>query len=419
MIANLKKKLFLTTHSKVIIVEITDLNDDDNTVYNIKGLKLQYTSKQITITDKFQGDSIQFFSDWVTSDSHKSTPILLIIDGDKTLNKIIEENSSDSTIILNQIIPKGSVDDFVVQKHNFEQNIFVSICRNSYLEEIISKFFFIDSRLINLSIGPFALFENYKSIGWKTENGNYNISTSYFHFSFSENSLIGYDTVKNEAYNNLSIHFGTEKISSDYSLTLSEGISFLLDPLSINQVNYPKIKKQKDELVFNIYSKFLAIAFSGVLFLILVTSTVLYTVYSDKYNHELELNNANLAALSSIKANNENKIRQDEVTQNYGIANGGRVAYFADQITRTIPEDIYLNRLDIFPIKHNGIDIDEVIDNNKIVINGNCYSSSAVVEWANKLRRYDWVNNAIISRYQQENIDKLGSFSIEIIKTEN
>lgn len=417
MIQHLKKKLLSSACRKVIIIEITEFNDNDDAIFNIKASYLQHTNKQILVTENFQSSDIQQLSKWIITNDKKSIPVLLVIDGNKVLNKLISGNSTDSSELLNRIIPSATTNDFLIQKYLSEHNdMFVSICRINYVEDIINKLSFLESRIINLSIGPFALFEHYKSICPKTVHDGYHITTDYFQLVFSENSLVRYNTIDNRMNNTSAIHFGTEKISSDYALAISEGISFFIDPLSTQEISYEKTINRKRELAFKVYSKFSAIIFSAVLFLLLGTSAIFYTIYSSRYNYQLELKNEYQSILASIKTSNENQIKQNEVIQNYGITQGGRVAYFADQITRTTPNDIYINKLNIFPINRSGIDIDETIENNRIVISGNSYSSADVVDWVNNLKKYDWVSSITISQYKQDNIEQIGSFSIEIIK---
>lgn len=412
--------LLLRKIKRVLAIEIIELRNTDSTSVLLNALLIQRNKTTINIIDKIRLSNIIQLQNWIEKNNYNNQPILLLINGDKILHRLIDEQAhSNKELLLKELIPNGSLNDFYLQEYKFDSGqAFISIARINYIDGILSQLNSIENNIINISIGPLPLFLTYKLILKQNTQQLYQADINNYHFAFTENGIAEYSIsdYTNEIYNQSYLNFVNEEISSDHLLAYSSGISFLLSPLSEVNIPHTNAITNKNELYFNILSKNIIAGSLAVLFIILLVSSIFYSLYSNKFDNTEQLLSSYQTQLLIHRTELEIRNKENEVLQNYGLVNKGNIAYYADQITKTLPNGIYLNKLEIFPPKSNTEDAAEIIETNRIIINGNCFSSSDIVDWSNQLKEYQWIDKLTINHYKQEDINKLGSFCIEIIK---
>lgn len=342
-------------------------------------------------------------------------PLIISITGKGIINKKMDAASIDSNkILLNKVLPNANEAEFCIQKTLIDdKNIFVSVIRNSLLDEILNEFktLGIDS-IQECYLGPFAInnclpFIDERLNNIQLKNYRLGIKNGLIQDLNQDDTLtsestikIGDDTIQLEQL----ISFATA--FSHFRNTLNSGItnSVLLEELKSNF-------KEKRKFVSRTWGMLLSF------FFILLINYFVFNNYWTKNNEissRLEINKSSLNRLDTLK----NELQQKKMfMQQNGLMENSLTSFYADKLAESLPNSISWTNLEIHPVKKKeaNAESDLVQFENKIIrISGNCQYSLDLNDWMKHLKNFLWIDKLELLNYKQDNANDKGAFLLEI-----
>jgi hypothetical protein len=112
---------------------------------------------------------------------------------------------------------------------------------------------------------------------------------------------------------------------------------------------------------------------------------------------ELTLNNDNLSLLEKLK---QERIRKELLVDNAGVYQKHFLTFYLDKIGGTIPAQIDLQELYLFPLKEALKEKRKVVfEKQTMHLVGTTPSSELLEEWMNKLNRFSWIKSVQLVNY--------------------
>ncbi len=338
-------------------------------------------------------------------------PVILNISGKGIIHRKIKNEELTEEETLQKVFPNASVDDFYVQQMRLDDKyLYLSVIRKKTLHEIIDLFKSHHLHILNIFLGPFAVSHIIPFIDQSQEE----IVLQDMKLSTNEQNIIDFQATENDTISTR-YSIGSDQVPALLLKAFSAAFSYFLDEVSVNALNIPSLKNEKEEFT---YKQIFIKAGWGVLiilFALLLGNYMVFTHYKKKQAHlssELGRNKATLSKLESLQ--NELERKKQFITDK-NILGKTKLSFFADRIAHTIPREIALDRLALNPLankvkEHESIDI----INNTITINGTTRNSTMLNQWIEKLKTFTWITQLDIINYKQETLHSTGEFAIEI-----
>ncbi len=401
----------------LIVIEVAELRNAPCT-HQFFGLCLVKRKATVSIVADFRDYDLNILLDWLAY--RKEVPVALIISSDKIIHKVIHpENAPGHTEIIKDTLPGGNADEFYSQKFNLNpEQLFVSIIRKTSLEAVVNQLGEeIKSRLINISIGPWPALFTYPVIHQEQQESS--LAFLNYHFLLSNDKLLDFKIDSFQPYedhgNKLTI--GGDQLEECLLISYSVALYLITNPTDPVGINRMETERLFDEFSFRKQSRKLILHAGALLCGILISSNALFTIYdmrlySLQQSNELSMQKQNIR---SRKLEDIKKIK--EVLEMNGWHRDSKLSYYADQLTATLPEDIYLNKLEIHPKKTNSFSSPEhPFDGEMIFVKGNCFSNRELNDWVVSLKSLLWVRKVIIKEYEYAENENMGSFQIILLK---
>src|SRR5690606_34551606 len=110
---------------------------------------LKKSKKELHIDTVFECNTIEDLSELIPKNSHA----FLVLNNDNVLTKKVENRQRETIKLVHQAFPNINSNDFMYEVLIQNDVHFVSICRKSYIEEIIESYKRKKIAIINLSLG--------------------------------------------------------------------------------------------------------------------------------------------------------------------------------------------------------------------------------------------------------------------------
>lgn len=407
---------------QLIVIEIVESKQADvtSTCYNL--VYLSRNKKEISLDDKLISVNEQELTKWIELNTDVQTPILLVFNSYKVLYKIINNDSnSDFNSIVKENFPSINTTDFWGQSQitdTDKQIAILCIARiNAILPYLENQKTYNNNNIIYCTLGPSHILQYYKTLFNPDKDGIYRINFRNFNFHISDKEIIEYNVSNdfNTPINEIG-SIGNNNIPSSLLIAYAYGLSFFVDPVNVNGIRSTVIDNNKNEFFFKKTFKIMLYGVLTILFLLLFTSSIVYTIYQDKYNllqqaFEQDKSNAEIFKIQKQEFDNRNNILEKN-----GLAHNYKVTYVADNITKTLPNNIFLKKVSFYPEKKKVFDDENQFDTNTIVVTGTCYSGADLETWIEILKKLKWIDKIGIKEFRQIKSDDLFDFTLEIIK---
>jgi Tfp pilus assembly protein PilN len=334
-------------------------------------------------------------------------PVYLVVDGKGVLLKNIKAEPDIS--LIKQIIPTAGENEFITDAYAGEGTTHVALARKELIDEITTELEKVEIRVICLALGPFRvvnLIKYFDNVPDEIRFGN-----NYLLFNKPDQVISVYEKTESSFAGKLIID--SREVESNWLPALSVGLEYYIEEDS--ECKYQNILENKKEYLSGILFKKAGAALLVAVFLVLLINAAFYMHYSDKkqYLENRLMGNQNLKSkLDSLQKELDWK---EKFMVESGMMNSSRMAFYADRLASTVPDDIVLEKLDINPItgrirNHKEINLRPDI----IVIEGYTKSSFNLNNWINTLKELKWVNKVEILNYLQEDDSRTGFFSVEL-----
>ncbi|WP_299112266.1 hypothetical protein [uncultured Winogradskyella sp.] len=353
------------------------------------GVTLKKTKQQLDINTSFEAENLETLKEHVP----KGAPLSLVINTNSVLTKWVEGNSNESLKLVHMAFPNIKVEDFYYETISQGKNHFVSICRKTYVEDLLNSylsqgFVIIDFTLGNLISTTLVPFIDIESI--KTSNASIIIKDKNItKISFDETHFeSGYDinglNVKNTAL-----------------LSFASALNLIVK----SQIIQSSFDDKKNELgtIYNqkrFASQFLKMGLS-VLFAILLINFLFFNHYYNEVNTLKETAQVIETSKTKMINLNENVKKTEKMVNDVLKSSSSKSSFYVNAIITDLPEHILLKELNFQPLVKK-IKDNKAIENNKntIVMSGQTYKRIFFSEWISQLEAKSWINSVSILSFE-------------------
>ncbi|WP_298537775.1 hypothetical protein [uncultured Algibacter sp.] len=389
-------KSYLLYGNKFCGIEHTTVNNSE--AINVTLLKK--TKKEVGIQTTRTSKTVKELNELLPKKQH----VFLIVNNDQVLSKIIKNESSTEFNLVNKAFPNINISEFYYEILKQGDTSFISVCRKSYLNELIEIYTKNDLSVIKFSLGNLAItsvvhFSQNDQIS--TSNSNITISNSMI-----ENILLS-DSNMDTVY-----EINGLNVQSPYMLSFSGALSSILKThqtksnfLDFEHTLFDTYKHT------HFFSQFLKIGLASILGILLL-NFLFFNFYFEKVTALSQTCQINQTAKANIINLSEAVSKSKKTTDDMLRSNTSKSSYFISSIIASLPESILLSELIYQPlIKSIKPNKPILLNNNTIHITGESNNSDLYSDWINTLESMDWIHAVKVTDYSDSKT-KTSHFSL-------
>lgn len=349
---------------------------------------LKKTKKELNIDNIYQFNSIEHLSESIPKNTHA----FLILNNENVLTKKVENGQKEAVKLVHQAFPNININDFMYEVLVQNDVHFVSICRRSYIKEVIKSYESKRIYILNLSLGNLIIANITDFIDEKI------ISTANAEIEISNNEISRIESSQTMDDTNYGLN-GLE-VNSKSILTLSAALVSALD----NHKSITNFEPEKRQLttayghtVF--FRKFLAFALIFV-FTALIMNFLAFNHYFNKSNTLEQSAQVNQNIKTQVAELNEKVSKSQKMVGDLLNNNNSKSSYFINEIVKNLPTSVQLKELNYQPLLKR-IKAEEAIKNEEDVIHvsGESTDSNIFSDWIALLEKKKWLSKVEVTDY--------------------
>lgn len=367
----------------------------------IEAILLHKKKSVLEISDEFNESSVESLAQKLPKKQHA----FLVVNNNEVLSKHIQNSVKDSNQLLYNAFPSISKNDFYFEIHTTQNNHLVSICRKSYIDQLIETYREYGVQIVDFSLGNSltAMVNNF------IENDSYYTSNASITKAQETQGTIEFtDYIPKQSYDINGLAIENRKL-----LSFAGALSYILKS-DTTESNFETESKNllqtfKEQRFF---SQFFMFGLGFILLLLLVNFFV-FNSYFEEVEIMKETSQVNVMQkdkLLNLKAATDEKQKTvDDILKNAT----SRSSYYIDKIALSLPKTIQLRSLNYQPItKRIKKGKPVLLQENTILISGISMDSDLFSNWIAVLEDFNWVTSAtvVINGNAKKNTD----FSVTI-----
>ncbi|WP_142785712.1 hypothetical protein [Changchengzhania lutea] len=366
---------------------------------------LKKAKKEVIIDDLFSSKSIGNLSKKLSKKQHA----FLVINNEHVLTKSLDNESLESIKLVNKAFPNINMTEFYYEVIQQDTRPFISICRKSFVDELIKKYTDLGISIVNLSFGNSVISSvaSYLKVDTiSTSNASITVKNKVIE------TIVLDETIKEEQYN-----INGLDSSNTYLLSLSAALSSILN----NYKSTTNFQEKKAILInsfkqIRFYSLFLKMGLVFILSVLLV-NFLFFNFYYNGVNQLNETSQLNQTTKSKIITLNEKVSNAQKMTDDMLKSSVSKSSFYVNAIIGSLPESILLSEINYQPILKN-IKKDKAIalNQNTIMVSGTSINSVSYSQWISVLETMNWINKVEVETYSDsKTTTSLFSLKISIL----
>lgn len=321
----------------------------------------------------------------------KKQHLFLIVNNEQVLTKSIN-GKLESQKAVHTAFPNLNSSEFYYESYSNESNTFVSICRRSYVDEMIEKYERASLNIIGFSLGNLIgtqLLSFIDDVELHTSNAILSIKNKVLiDIRKTEEGFQKIYTINDLEVNNNSV-LGLGGILSYYTGQTITQKSFV-DKASELQNKFTQIRTFDLGLKVGL----------GFIFILLLFNFLIFSNFRDKINiinSEIEINESYKVNLLSLK---EEVVKKKKIVDEITSSETSKVSLFLDKIGASIPNTILLTHLNYQPLTKNIKKEKEIqYQQQQILIKGKSTNGTVFSKWAASLEQEKWIKSITLMNY--------------------
>lgn len=355
---------------------------EKETVFHV--LRLRKRKSTITIIEQQSINGI----DALLEKLQKDLPLILAFTGKKIINKSLDIEPN----YLEKIIFNKDPNDFYIYEYNKSSKTLVSLIRKEDLDGFINVFLQKGYAVLDFSIGPFILESLFPLL-----KDPKIIQTREFDYDLTNTILSINDVAETEEIPEIQI--GDEIIYNTHIIGFASFLVFL-NPKNVIKNYQADIDAYSESFsfrrAFSVMGKLILMVF----LILLSASYIVKAVYSQKSSEIQQETMANVEVLDQIAALKKDLEYKASIISNSSLGNKYAVSFYIAKIAEGLPENILLEKLEVFPAKKPINPNEKIhIEPNVIEIEGITPSNSSVAQWVELLSGYEWITKVEVLSY--------------------
>ncbi len=380
------------------IISLSVLRDDKNDIYN--GFEVRFRKSEIEILKHYKNI---IGTKEIIKKIGKSRPILLHFEGKGILNrKVKSEPEYRRKVIIN-----GNIDDFYFTDYVEETEIYTSVVRQSFLEDILFEFQENQIMVVGIASGPFILMAIHQYL-----NEDHLISARHI-ISVKKRHIVDFRTSDTDI--DKTYRIGKEVISKNGILALSQAAVFfqpssaIILPEKSKQIAFNTLESEQ-KVLFQQFGLGLMI-----FFLLALLGNYLYLQHLNKVHQTNVFQLAeHTETFDQINKLEEEKTRKETLLRKSGVLTKKFVSFYIATISNSVPKEITFTEFVVRPTKEEIKEKYKIeVDNQLLTIKGITKSSHYLSDWLMKIKTFDWIRKIEIEEY--EYTEGYGEFYLKII----
>lgn len=350
---------------------------------------LKKTRKELDTKTTFNTKTIDEFAEKLS----RKHPISLIINNAHVLSKqIIAEQAKEDQLVY-KAFPNIKLIDFHYEIVTHNKSHFISICRRSYIKELLNTYKKHGLPIINLSLG-----NNIVSTlpDFLTTN---ELVTSNAKITFEDNQLNTIEKVNEEK--TLSYNINGLLVDSISTLSFSGALQPSLknfNPTTNFDTLKNDLKSNHNQLrFFNLFLRF------GLVF-ILTTLLINFFVFNHYFSEVSSLqqtSQVNLTSKEKVLQLTERVNKSQKMVDDMLKGGQSKSAFYLNAMIKTLPGSILLSEFNYQPVKKT-IKFNKPIESNlnTIIVSGSSSNSEDFSKWLLSIETLKWVGDVDILNYE-------------------
>ncbi|AUC77573.1 hypothetical protein [Olleya sp. Bg11-27] len=365
----------------------------------------------ILIQSKKEIDIESFFETYTVEEAcqkiKKKQHVSLVINNDKVISKQIESEQKTPLKLIQKAFPNININDFFYEVLSEENIHFVSLCRKSYVQEIIDAYKKLNIFIISVSMG----------------NSSISVIKSFIDSNvvYTSNSkiLIENDMItkieKNNYLEDNNYNINGLTVSGIGLLSFSAALNTLLK-VNITKTNLDAIKTTllSDFKQIRFFQQFLK--FAGLFLLLgLLINFLMFNYYFNKVNELTQVSEINNSTKAKIIKLNASVSKKQKMVEDLLKSNGSKSSFYVNVIIHSLPKSILLSEFNYQPLLKRVKSEKQIeINKNSITIFGVSNDSEIFSIWINQLEQQNWIEKIDIIAYGLS-ASNTSDFKIKII----
>jgi len=383
----MKKRVlsYLTYGNHFYSVEQTQVNDE----ICYYGIELKKNKNQVEVVNKFEFNELKD----ALRDIPKHKPAALVINTHFVITKKLESQETDDLKLLHATFPNIKINDFYYEILKQDSIHFISICRKTYLDDLLIGFKAHNISLINFSLGNLMISSISDLIPEET------IYTNNAVIQKEKNQIINIDG--NSESSEITYQFNDTSLSNRHLLNFCSALNLITKAKKtesyIGDKQTQALTHFKEKRFFN---QFLKIGLSF-LFILLLVNFLFFNSYYSKVNElkgTAEVLNTSKTKLVSL---NDKVQKTQKIIEDILKSNSSKSSFYLDAFTQSLPNSILMSEFNYQPLSRK-IKENKPIENkiNTIVVSGNTLESIFFSEWISKLESFTWIEKIEIISFE-------------------
>ncbi len=310
----------------------------------------------------------------------KKIPVVLVVDGKGVLNKKIDLNEEADADWLKKL----DYSSIHYTSFKTEDKEFFSFCRRNVVDEVVA-----DMTSNNIQVLDFYVGSAVSIVLKEILNLNEFYSNATY-LKFIDNSLIEFKKGQ-ESHLEINYAIGTSTISNFHVPLYGAAIHFYMHAEPIKKSTLENI----GSLEFYYKKSFEKLGiFILAFFLISLLASYTLIQYYISSNAELILENSYSNKSHDIIKDLETKKDQKlKILSESGLSSKKYISYYCYEITSTVPAEISISALDVYPISKEVKKTDKVeLISKTIIIKGETGSKAIFNSWIDSLKAKKWIH---------------------------
>ena len=379
-------------------LEHTQLNGEDC----YYGICLKKKKKQLDIETSFKAKDLGELKTHIP----KGKATALVINTSAVLTKQIKCKAHEPLKLVYMAFPNIKVEDFYYETFSQGEHYFVSICRKTYVDKLLSTYSSKGFTIIDFALGNLASTTLMPFIDFNE------LKTSCSRITIEEKritKIIPEETLIESTYN-----INGLDIKSIMVLSFASALNLVVNNQSI-QSSFSDTKKELNT-IFNqkqFANQFLKIGFS-VLFVILLINFLFFNHYYNEVNTLKETAQVLETSKAKVISLSEKVKKTEKMVADVLKSSSSKSSFYVDDIINHLPEYILLKELNYQPLLKR-IKEEKAIENQKhtVLITGQTHNRVLFSQWVSQLEAKPWVDTIKISSFEDTSITS-SSFTIKL-----
>ncbi len=377
-----------------------------NGVETFIGTILIKRKKKLDVEATFKVSSIEQLSSKIKKTQH----VFLIINNDQVLTKSLETTpETNPNHIVTSAFPNLNISNFYYEIIKQGEKFFVSICRKTYVDDLIINYKKEGINIINISLGN-NIISNITNFIDTTELISSNAKLALNNKLIS--SLEKQEKIKEHDYN-----INGLQVNSLGLLSLSGALETNINNYNSDSNFEALIKTLKNDYSQSrFFQQFIKIGLVIVLSILLVNFFV-FNYYFNEVNALKQASAINNTTKQDLLKLNEAVEKSQKMVEDMLQSSSSKSSFYINNIVESLPETILLSHVNFQPLTKKLKENKPVITNtNTIIFSGESVNSETFSKWIASLDDLNWVNSIDILSYEDTSLSK-SKFNLKLSMT--